>query len=197
MDFAAAPSYTARRRGRNRDPSRPAGTIVGVLDRIIESPWARIAGVAVGALLLGFVIGWYARGDGGDGPTVRAAGAERAPAVTTGGAAGNGAVTTEAPDPLPARAELRVVVLNGTGITGLAGRTAALLAADGYPAPVAGDGPASDGTTVVYYRGENAPAARRLASDLGGSPEVRPLASGAVDSAAPEDAQLVVLLAGD
>jgi hypothetical protein len=168
-----------------------------VLTRIIDSPWTRVAGIAVGALLLGFVIGWYARGDDGDGPTLRAAGARSAPAATTGEGPGGGAVTTEAPDPLPARAALRVVVLNGTGITGLAGRTAALLAADGYPAPVAGDGPAADGATIVYYRGDNAPAARRLASDLGGSPEVQPLASGAVDSAAPEDAQLVVLLAGD
>lgn len=181
--------------GVKRVPSARRGTIVGVLSRIIESPWTRVAGIAVGALLLGFVFGWYARGDGGDGPSLRAAGA---PVTTTGGAPAGGGATTEAPDdPLPRRTALRVAVLNGTGITGLAGRTAALLAAAGYREPVAGDGPAASGATLVYYRGENAAAARRLAGDLGGSPEVVPLGAGAVDEAAPADADLVVLLAGD
>ena len=184
--------------GVKRVPSARTGTIVGVLSRIIESPWTRVVGIAVGALLLGFVVGWYARGDGGDGPTLQAADARRAPVTTTGAAPdGGGAVTTEAPNPLPPRTRLRVAVLNGTGITGLAGRTAALLAAAGYREPVADDGPPADGATLVYYRGENAPAAQRLARDLGGSPEVRPLGTGAVDEAAPADADLVVLLAGD
>jgi LytR cell envelope-related transcriptional attenuator len=169
-----------------------------VLSRIIDSPWTRVVGIAVGALLLGFVVGWYARGDGGGGPTLRADDARRAPVTTAGGAPdGGGPVTTEAPDPLPARAQVRVVVLNGTGITGLAGRTAALLAAAGYPDPMADDGPPADGATLVYHRGENAPAAQRLADDLGGSAEVRPLGTGAVAQAAPADADLVVLLAGD
>ena len=91
-----------------------------------------------------------------------------------------------------------MIVLNGTGITGLAGRTAALLAAAGYPDPMADDGPPADGGTLVYYRGATRPRPRRLAGDLGGIGRGRrPWATGAVVQRGAGGRSLVVLLAGD
>jgi LCP family protein required for cell wall assembly len=75
----------------------------------------------------------------------------------------------DAPELAPA--DVQVTVLNGAGVAGLAGETAAGLEARGYPIVEVGNAPATDTTVVRHPPGQDA-AARLVAGDLPGSAAV-------------------------
>jgi hypothetical protein len=162
----------------------------------------RPAALVVACLIIGFVGGWVLRGD--DGPTTVLE--ARAPGSGSGAAAGTTTegtatappgTTTEAEVPAapPDRAEVGLAVLNGTDTAGLAGDTAAQAESFGYEGVTAGNAPpGTSGPSVVYFRAGERPAAERVATDLE-LDEVRQLPdSGPLSEAAPEAAQVVVVL---
>jgi hypothetical protein len=164
--------------------------------------WARPAALVVACLIIGFVGGWVLRGD--DGPTtVLEAGTPRsgsgAAATTTAQgtttAAAAGTTAAEAPAAPPDRAEVGLAVLNGTDTAGLAGDTAAQAESFGYEGVTAANAPAgTTGPSIVYYREGRRAAAERVATDLEFD-QVRQLpGSGPLSQAAPEGAQVVVVL---
>lgn len=153
---------------------------------------ARLAAIGLACLVAGFVVGWFVRGDGGDASVLPVATAPVASGTTTGTTTGG--TPPPAPAPLPRPAAITLAVLNGTTINGFAAQTAARAESLGYPTPTAGNAPTGDGPTVVYFREGRRPAARRVARDLGFT-AVRPLpASGAIAEAAPDGADVVVVL---
>jgi hypothetical protein len=168
--------------------------------------------LGVSCLVIGFVFGWVARG-GGDGssslvdrppptqtvttatppatPSTSTASTGTSPADTTG----TTGTTGTAPLP-PDRSTVRLAVLNGTGVTGLAGRTATTAEADGYVNVATGNAPAQSGASVVYFRPGSRDAAQQVAQDLEISGGVAALpAGGALAEAAPPDADVIVVLA--
>lgn len=128
-------------------------------------------------------------------PTTTAA-KTNGPPSTTGTTTAPPATTAAAP--LPSRAELGVAVLNGTGVAGLAGQTAAKAESLGYRGVVAGDAPATTAATTVYFAGEdNRGAAERLGRDLEFETVAPLVAGGPIATAASQvapDADLVVVL---
>ena len=147
--------------------------------------------------MIGFVLGYMIAGD--DGPatvvaqgtteTVEAAPppAETAPAGTT--------VTAEEEPPPPEPDAVAVAVLNGTGVTGLAARTAEQLAGLGYDEVATGNAPATSGSSTVYFRPGAEAAAAKLAEDVGAAGGAAPLpASGELADAVPADAQVALVL---
>lgn len=172
--------------------------------------WIRPVALVVSCLVIGFVAGWVLRGD--DGPvTVLAPPAPEQSgeglAGTTGQtttAPGGGGATTqttteattapEAPATPPDRAEITLAVLNGTSVTGQAAQTAAQAESLGYTGVTAGNAPTTTDPSIVYFRPDQRAAAERVATDL----EVQSVqalpTSGALASAAPADAQVVVVL---
>lgn len=76
----------------------------------------------------------------------------------------DGTIFAEGGDGL-ARSDVRVVVLNGTSVSGLAGQTADRLEAAGYQVADVGNAPAREVTTVRYPPGQE-PAARLVAGDV-------------------------------
>jgi hypothetical protein len=146
--------------------------------------------VGVACLVGGFLAGWLTRGDGGEATVLPAVEAPAAPATTA-------RTTTAAPPTPPAPvepADIRLAVLNGTSVAGLAAQTATRAQGVGYPSPVTGNAPTQPGPTVVYFRPGKRPAAQRVATDLG-FPQVRALpASGPVFTAAPAEVDVVVVL---
>jgi hypothetical protein len=70
--------------------------------------------------------------------------------------------------PLLARADTSVLVLNGNGTTGAAGRAAASVEADGYLVAGTANAPTTDyRRSIVMYRKGRRAEGRRLAHDLG------------------------------
>jgi LCP family protein required for cell wall assembly len=105
-----------------------------------------------------------------------------------------GSGADDAGDP-PAREEVRVAVLNGARINGLAGRVGDALAVLGYDVPVVTDGPVAETTRVVHAPGERA-AAERVAADLATVVDlVEDSAVGDVEL--PADADVAVLLGAE
>lgn len=180
--------------------------------------WARPVLLAVACIVIGFVVGWFARGDGGGVvlPTVADAVQTTAtvPQVdtlgtsttfdTTGTTATTGTTGTTGTagstvSGAPARDQINLVVLNGTETSGLAGKTQAQAESIGYVNVGIGDAPETQPTTVAYYRtGEDA-AAKQVAADLGAQSE-EPLTTGSgVESAAvtvQPDVDVVLVLGG-
>jgi len=164
--------------------------------------WARPAALVVACLIIGFVGGWVLRGD--DGPTTvleanpRGSGSGAAAGTTgqtTPTAPAPGTTAAEAPAAPPDRADVGLAVLNGTDTAGLAGDTAAQAQSFGYQGVTAGNAPAgTTGPSVVYFREGQRPAAERVATDLEFD-QVRQLpGSGPLSEAAPEGAQVLVVL---
>jgi hypothetical protein len=173
--------------------------------------WIRPVALVVSCLVIGFVAGWVLRGD--DGPvTVLAPPAPEqsadVPAGTTGetttAPSGAGTTTTAtttapttAPEPPaapPDRAQISLAVLNGTNVTGQAAQTAAQAESLGYTGVTAGNAPTTTDPSTVYYRQGQQAAAERVATDLEVQ-GVQPLpASGALATAAPVDADVVLVL---
>ena len=87
-----------------------------------------------------------------------------------------GKQTASAPAPGPAQqpltvapAQISVDVLNGTATTGLAGKAAAALKADGFGVGTVGNAPAAVNGTVVRYGPQGAEQARTLAAAVPGA----------------------------
>ena len=165
--------------------------------------WARPAALVVACLIIGFVGGWVLRGD--DGPTTvleantPASGSGSGAAATTDRgtttAPAAGTTAAEAPAAPPDRSEVGLAVLNGTDTAGLAGDTAAQAESFGYEGVTAANAPpGTTGPSVVYFREGQRPAAERVAADLEFD-QVRQLpGSGPLSEAAPEGAQVVIVL---
>jgi hypothetical protein len=172
--------------------------------------WLRPIVLAVSCLVIGFVLGYVVRG-GGDGSSALV---ERPPA-TTAPAATEPAGTTPAdttpagttpsdttatipsttPELPPARSEVRLAVLNGTNVQGLAGRTATAAEELGYVEVTAANAPAQTGGSVAYYRPGSQAGAEMVAQDLDILGGVLPLpAGGALAEAAPPNADVIVVL---
>jgi hypothetical protein len=111
---------------------------------------------------------WFVaiRDGGSDAPTTRV----ETPEGTAGRrAAARRAATQRREAPAPAHNSITVAVLNGTGVTGLAGRVMGELTAAGYPqgGTVADAGTTSAQVTVIGYRSGREAAAREVARTLG------------------------------
>jgi LytR cell envelope-related transcriptional attenuator len=184
--------------------------------------WVRPVLLVVSCLIIGFVGGWLLRGD--DGPvTVLAPTPEgdqsEVPVITTGGGGGGGGgtattgtsttgtgtsgggatppATTSAPqEPAapPDRADIALAVLNGTSTTGLAAQTAGEAEGLGYVGVTAGNAPTSTSPTIVYFRPGQRAAAQRVARDLQVGAVQQLPTSGALAAAAPDEAEVVLVL---
>lgn len=160
--------------------------------------WVRPVALVVSCLVIGFAGGWVVRGD--DGPvTVLApaqSGGSSGAGATTGGATVTAPATTgpATPTPPPDRADITLVVLNGTTESGGAGRIAAQAESLGYQGVTADNAPTSTDPSVVYFRPGRRPAAVRVGRDLEVD-AIRALPrSGALADAAPESADVVLVL---
>jgi hypothetical protein len=177
--------------------------------------------LAVSCLVLGFVAGWALRG-GEDSPIIiPAAASEPTPTATVEApqpapppaastdiettsatdttATGPSTVTeTEPPAPeptLPEPSAIQAAVLNGSGVTGLAGETTTKMEGLGYTGVTPGNTAAQTGPTIVYFRPGGDNAARKVAQDLGyGLAQVKPLTNAALVAEAPATAQVIVVL---
>ncbi len=159
--------------------------------------WARPVLLAVACIIIGFVVGWFARGDGGGVvlPTVAdavqtTATVSSVDTTATFGTTGTTATTDttgttgSSVSGAPARDQINLVILNGTTTSGLAGTTQTQAESIGYTTVGKGDAPSTQPTTVAYYRtGEDA-AAQQVAADLGAQSEEPLVAGSAIESAA-------------
>ncbi len=100
----------------------------------------------------------------------------------------------EQPEP-PTRSEVRVAVLNGAGIAGLASRVGDALAVLGYPVPIVDDGPTTE-ATVVHHAPGNRAAAELVAAETPQDVTITE-ASTVGDITLGTDVDVVVLLGGD
>jgi hypothetical protein len=151
--------------------------------------------LTLSCLVIGFVLGYMFADDGGPA-TVVAGGTTATEAETPTETASAGTTVTAEEEPPPPEPEaVAVTVLNGTGVTGLAARTAEQLAGLGYADVAAGNAPAVSGPSTVYYRDGAEAAAERLAEDAGAAGGAAPLpASGELPDAVPAESQLVLVL---
>jgi hypothetical protein len=174
--------------------------------------WARPVLLAVACIIIGFVIGWFARGDGGGVVLPTVADAVQTTATvssvdttatfgTTGttGTTDTTGTTGGTISGAPARDQINLVILNGTTTSGLAGTTQTQAESIGYTKVGKGDAPETQPTTVAYYRtGEDA-AAQQVAADLGAQTEEQLVAGSAIESAAvtiQPDVDVVLVLGG-
>ena len=181
-----------------------------------SNAWARPVLLAVSCIIIGFVIGWFARGDGG-GVTLPPVGTAvettaTVPATDTVAVDTTGTIDTTATvsttdttgttgatvSGAPARDQIKLVVLNGTETAGLAAKTQAQAQAIGYMNVGKGNSPVQP-TTIAYYRtGEDA-AAKQVAADLGAQSEQPLVAGSTIESAAvtvEPDVDVVLVLGG-
>ena len=138
----------------------------------IPGSWLVPAAFLVVGLAVGFGLGWVLRGGGSS--------SSAAPPQTTTTTQSTTATTPQQPPPSgPAalRAGVRLVILNGTDITGLAGRTATRAHRLGYRHVETGNGPRVPQRSENYYRAGALAAARLVARDFGTSPP-QPLPNG-------------------
>jgi hypothetical protein len=181
--------------------------------------WARPVLLAVSCIVIGFVIGWFARGDGG-GVTLPAVGtaiettasvpeASTVAIDTTGTTAtvsttgttdttGTTGTTGATVSGAPARDQIKLVVLNGTETAGLAAKTQAQAEAIGYLNVGKGNA-AVQPTTIAYYRTGEDSAAKQVAADLGAQSEQPLVAGSTIESAAvtvEPDVDVVLVLGG-
>ncbi|MDX6646975.1 MAG: LytR cell envelope-related transcriptional attenuator [Miltoncostaeaceae bacterium] len=139
----------------------------------IPGSWLVPAAFLAVGLGVGFGLGWVLHG--GSGSTVGAGGTTTTTAPST--------TATTAQPPVPSgpealRARVRLVILNGTDITGLAGRTETRARRLGYRNVETGNGPRVPGRSETYYRSGALPAARIVARDFGTSaPQLLPTGS--------------------
>ncbi len=176
--------------------------------------WARPVLLVVSCIVIGFVIGWFARGDGGGVilPPVGAAIQTTATVPTTDTTAitvdttattgtsttGTSTTTDSTVSGAPARGQINLVVLNGTQTAGLAAKAQAQAQAIGYMNVGKGDSP-MQATTVAYYRTGQDAAAQQVAADLGAVSENPLVAGSTIESAAvtvQPDVDVVLVLGG-
>jgi hypothetical protein len=135
-------------------------------------------------------------GGGGDRTSTTGTTTAGAGTGTTGGTATAPTTTTAPAEPAapPDRAEISLAVLNGTNVTGLAAQTAGEAEGIGYVGVTTGNAPTSTDPTIVYFRAGQRAAAQRVARDLQVGAVQQLPASGALADAAPDDAEVVLVL---
>jgi LytR cell envelope-related transcriptional attenuator len=167
--------------------------------------WVRPVALVASCLVIGFVGGWVLRGDegpvtvlapsapvdSGETGSVTTGGASTAPGATTSTAPGT---TPAAPAPPPDRADIRLVVLNGTNENGLAGRIAAQAESLGYSGVTAGNAPTTTSPSIAYFTPGQRPAAQRVARDLEIETVQALPAGGALAAATPEGTDVALVL---
>lgn len=154
-------------------------------------------GVGAAALLAGIVLAATTLfGGGGDDAPVATTGS----AQTDGGDAGAGGDAADPSTPEPVDpSSVRVMVLNGTQVTGLAQKVTDSLSGQGYGMgqPNTFSSVQTLEVTMVQYRSGHATEARQVAKDLGlASSTVQPIDS-EVSIAAPETADVIVVTGQD
>jgi hypothetical protein len=172
-------------------PPHAMESSASITSREERGSWVRPVVLAASCLVLGFVGGWMLRG-GEDDPIVLPAVGETTPATTT--VPSREPTPQRPPQPLPEPSAIRLAVLNGSGVNGLAGRTAAQAQGFGYPDVAVGNAPLRSGPSVVYFRPGARPAAQRVARDLGVSHVLALPDDAALVAAAPADAQVILVL---
>jgi hypothetical protein len=131
----------------------------GRAPRALKS-WPWVVGALIIGVLAGGAAGWIVRGHRGTATTtVTARAAVTAPSPAARARRAAAAQRT-------ARARVRLVILNGTSITGLAARTASRAHRLGYRTITVGNGPRVGGTSLVYFRRTSHAIAERVARDL-------------------------------
>lgn len=141
--------------------------------------------VVAAALVGGLFVGYVASSGGGGTTTVTETRTVTAPATqATSGVRPSGEAT---------RSTISVAILNGSGESGLAARTAESAREIGYQTVSEGNAPSPVSTDIVLHRQGSAPRAARVAEDLGlPAPELASADDPAL--AAAPDAEVVVLL---
>ncbi len=183
--------------------------------------WARPVLLAVSCIVIGFVIGWFARGDGGGvilppvGSAIQTTATVPATdttaitmdttattGVSTTGTSTTGVSTTDTTGSTvsgaPARGQINLVVLNGTTTAGLAAKMQVQAQDIGYMKVGKGNSPVQP-TTVAYYRTGQDAAAQQVAADLGAVSEKPLVAGSTIESAAvtvQPDVDVVLVLGG-
>lgn len=166
-------------------------------------PWVRPVVLVFSCLIIGFVGGWIFRGDDGPAtivPPATPADTGGTGSVTTGGATTTSGATTapatstaEEPVLPPERSAIAVAVLNGTTKAGYAADVAGQAEGLGYSGVVTGNAPSATVSTVYFRKGQR-PAAERVAKDLLIDDVAALPTSGALSSASPSGAEVVVVL---
>ncbi len=188
--------------------------------------WARPVLLVVSCIVIGFVIGWFARGDGGGvilppvGSAIQTTATVPATDTTaitmdttaTTGVSTTGTSTTDTSTTgvsttdttgstvsgAPARGQINLVVLNGTTTAGLAAKMQVQAQTIGYMKVGKGNSPVQP-TTVAYYRTGQDAAAQQVAADLGAVSEKPLVAGSTIESAAvtvQPDVDVVLVLGG-
>ncbi len=183
--------------------------------------WARPVLFAVSCIVIGFVIGWFARGGGGGVilspvgsaiqttatvPTTDTTAITMDTTATTDTSTTDTSTTdTSTTDTTgstvsgaPARGQINLVVLNGTTTAGLAAKMQVQAQAIGYMKVGKGNSPVQP-TTVAYYRTGQDAAAQQVAADLGAVSEEPLVAGSTIESAAvtvQPDVDVVLVLGG-
>jgi hypothetical protein len=178
------------------DPAEPTPPSGG------GSGWVRPVVLVASCLVIGFVGGWILRGD--DGPvTVLPPSATQDPgdtgSVTAGATTGANTPTApattapEEPAAPPDRADISLAVLNGTSRAGYAADVSGQAEGLGYVGVEAGNAPATT-TSTVYFRAGQRAAAERVAKDLQVTEVTALPGSGALATAAPAGAEVILVL---
>ncbi len=164
--------------------------------------WVRPVVLVAACLVIGFIGGWVLRGDDGPATILQPSAPQETGdtgSVTAGATTGAGTATApattapEEPAAPPDRADISLAVLNGTSRAGYAADVSGQAEGLGYVGVVAGNAPSTTVSTVYFRSGQRA-AAERVAKDLLVD-DVAPLpGSGALASAAPAGAEVILVL---
>jgi hypothetical protein len=133
----------------------------------LSGGWVRPVILAASCLVLGFVVGWVLRGDGGRAVVLPPATSQETSTATTP-TIGTAPRAARAPAAPVDRSGVAVAVLNASDVTGLAGQTGDRAVRLGYARAnlVVGNAPPQSGGSVVYYRAGSRTQARQVAKDL-------------------------------
>ncbi len=156
--------------------------------------WLRLGAIALSLLVIGFVAGWIVRGDQGPTTVLAPPDEQEQAAITTEAEPEPTTTAQAAPAAPPARDEIRLVILNGGDVAGLAASTASQAEGLGYTEVETGNAPPQTGPTTVYHVPGQRPAAERVANDLEIGPIEALPQSGALATATPDGARVIVVL---
>jgi len=175
-------------------PTTPRETTTDSTGGSSAGGWVRLGAIALSLLVIGFVAGWIVRGDQGPTTVLAPPDAQEQAAITTEAEPAPTTTADAAPTAPPARDEISLAILNGGDVAGLAASTASQAESLGYTRVETGNAPAQSGPTTVYHVAGQRPAAERVANDLEIGPIEALPQSGALATAAPDGARVVVVL---
>jgi len=167
-------------------PTTPRETTTDSTGGSSAGGWVRLGAIALSLLVIRFVAEWIVRGDQGPTTVLAPPDAQEQAAITTEAEPAPTTTADAAPTAPPARDEISLAILNGGDVAGLASL--------GYTRVETGNAPAQSGPTTVYHVAGQRPAAERVANDLEIGPIEALPQSGALATAAPDGARVVVVL---